>query len=158
VGTNTNAQTGTWSGATPQQILDDVNELLNDVWKNSGYAICPDKLLLPPVQYGLLVSRIVSTAGNISILEFLKKNSLSNSINGRELDIQPLKWLYQRGVDSKDRMVAYTNDSQRVRFPLVPLQRTPLEYRDLRQLTTYFGRLGAVEIVYGETLGYRDGI
>lgn len=165
VGTNTNAQTGTWSTATAQQILDDVNELLNAVWKNSGYAVCPDRLLLPPVQYGLLVSRVVSTAGNISILEFLKQNSLSNAINGRPLDIQPLKWLTGTtaggvgpGAGGKDRMVAYTKDPMRVRFPMVPLQRTPLEYRDLRQLTTYFGRLGAVEIVYSETLGYRDGI
>ncbi len=165
VGTNTNAQTGTWSTATAQQILDDVNELLNFVWKNSGYAICPSKLLLPPVQYGLLVSRVVSSAGNISLMEFLKQNSLSNAINGKPLDIQPLKWLTGTtaggvgpGAAGKDRMVAYSQDSQRVRFPLVPLQRTPVEYRDLRQLTTYFGRLGAVEIVYGETLGYRDGI
>lgn len=165
VGTNTNAQTGTWSTATAQQILDDVNELLNAVWKNSGYAVCPSKLLLPPVQYGLLVSRIVSSAGNISVLEYLKQNSLSNAINGKPLDIQPSKWLTGTtaggqgpGAAGKDRMVAYTQDEDKVRFPMVPLQRTPLEYRDLRQLTTYFGRLGAVEIVYGETLGYRDGI
>ncbi|MEN6629827.1 MAG: DUF2184 domain-containing protein [Sulfuricella sp.] len=158
VGTVTNAQTGTWSTATVQQITDDVNELLNSVWAASGYAICPSELRLPPVQYGLLVSRLVSTAGNISILEYLKQNSLSNSINGRPLNIQPLKWLYQRGVANKDRMVAYTNDEQRIRLPLVPLQRTPLEYRDLRQLTTYFGRLGVVEIPYAECIGYRDNI
>ena len=35
---------------------------------------------------------------------------------------------------------------------------TPLEYRDLRQLTTYFGRLGAVEWVYPETAYYADGL
>ena len=161
----TNAQTGTWSSATPAQILADVNELLNSVWAASGYSICPGKLLLPPKQYSLLVSTIVSSAGNISVLEFLKVNSLSNSVNGVPLDIQPLKWLTGTtaggkgpGVSGKDRMLAYTQDPMRVRFPLVPLQRTPLEYRDLRQLTTYFGRIGAVEVVYGETLGARDGI
>lgn len=164
-GTNTNAQTGTWATANPAQILNDINELLNSVWKNSGYAICPDRLLLPPVQYGLLVTTIVSSAGNISLLEYLKQNSLSNAINGRPLDIQPLKWLtgttaggQGAGAAGRDRMVAYTRDPMRIRFPLVPLQRTPLEYRDLRQLTTYFGRLGAVEVVYGECIGYRDGI
>jgi hypothetical protein len=160
-----NAQTGNWATATPQQILDDVNELLNSVWAASGFAVCPEKLLLPPLQYGNIVSRIVSSAGNISILEFLRQNSLANAINGKPLDIQPLKWLTGTaaggvgpGLAGTNRMVAYTNDQQRVRFPMVPLQRTPLEYRDLRQLTTYFGRLGAVEFVYPETLGYRDGI
>lgn len=154
----TNAQTGTWSSATPQQILNDVNELLNSVWAASAYAVCPDRLLIDPVNYSRLVATIVSSAGNISVLEFLKSNSLSNSINGRPLDIQPLKWLTGRGASGTQRMVAYTKDPMRVRFPLVPLQRTPLEYRDLRQLTTYFGRLGAVELVYPETIGARDGI
>lgn len=153
-----NAQTGNWAAATPQQILDDVNELINSVWAASGYAICPSELRLPPAKFGKLVGTLVSSAGNISVLEFLKMNSLSNSVNGRPLNIQPLKWLYQRGASNADRMVAYTNDKNRVRFPLVPMQRTPLEYRGIHQLTTYFGKLGAVEMVYGETLGYRDGI
>lgn len=154
----TNATTGTWSSATADQILADINELLSSVWAASGYAICPDSLRLPPAKFGFLVSQKVSSAGNISILEYVKANCISTSINGRPLDIQPLKWLYQRGSGSTDRMYAYTKDPMRIRYPLVPLQRTPLEYRDLRQLTTYFGRLGAVELVYPETVGARDGI
>lgn len=148
----------TWATATPQQILDDVNLVLNNAWLASGFAVCPDKLLLPPVQFSLLTSRIVSDAGNISVLEFLKLNSLSNSVNGRPLDIQPSKWCVQRGVGNTDRMMCYTQSENRVRFPMVPLQRTPIEYRDLRQLTTYFGRLGAVEWVYPETAYYADGL
>lgn len=147
-----------WKTATPQEILDDVNLVLNNSWIASGFAVCPDKLLLPPVQFSLLTSRIVSDAGNISILEFLKLNSLSNSVNGRPLDIQPSKWCVKRGVGGTDRMMTYTQSENRVRFPLVPLQRTPIEYRDLRQLTTYFGRLGAVEFVYPETAYYADGL
>ncbi len=158
VGTVSNAATGTWATATPAQILADINELLNSVWAASGYAVCPSELRLPPAKFGLLVTTLVSTAGNISILEYIKQNSLSNSINGRPLNIQPLKWLYQRGTSNTDRMVAYTNEKDKIRFPLVPLQRTPIEYRDLRQLTTYFGRLGSVEFVYGECVGYRDNI
>ncbi|HEY8354203.1 MAG TPA: DUF2184 domain-containing protein [Methylophilaceae bacterium] len=153
-----NATNGDWANSTPDDILQDINEQLNSTWAASGYAVCPDRLLLPPQQYGLLVTRLVSTAGNISILEYIKQNSLSNSINGRPLDVQPLKWLVGRGALGTDRMVAYSKDPNRVRFPLVPLQRTPLEYRDLRQLTTYFGRLGVVEAVYAETISYRDGI
>lgn len=153
-----NESGASWIGADPTTILADVNELLNSTWEASAYAVCPDKLLLPPVQFSYLVSQLISAAGNISILEFIKNNSICNSINGRPLDIQPLKWLKDAGDKSAARMVAYTNDQERVRFPLVPLQRTPLEYRDLRQLTSYFGRLGAVEFVYPETVAYRDGI
>lgn len=155
---SSNATTGNWGSATPDQILADVNELLNSVWAASAYAVCPADLRVDPLNFGRLVSTKVSSAGNISVLEFLKLNSLSNAINGKPLDIQPLKWLTGRGASSTNRMVAYTKDPMRIRFPLVPLQRTPLEYRDLRQLTTYFGRLGAVEFVYPETVGYRDGV
>lgn len=153
-----NAVTGSWGSATPDQILADVNELLTSVWAASAYAYCPSELRLPPAKFGAIVSMKVSSAGNISVLEYLKQNTISNSINGRPLNIQPLKWLYQRGTASADRMMAYTKEQDKVRFPMVPLQRTPLEYRDIRQLTTYFGRLGVVEVVYPELIGYRDGI
>jgi hypothetical protein len=156
----TNAVTGNWTNGTttPAQILADVNTMLQANWAASGFARCPDKLLLPPLKFSYLVSTLISSAGNISILEFIKNNSICNSINGRPLDIQPLKWLTGRGASGKDRMAAYTNDRNLVRFPLVPLQRTPLEYRGIHQLTTYFGRLGVVEVVYPETLNYVDGI
>ncbi|QEE24581.1 DUF2184 domain-containing protein [Rhodanobacter glycinis] len=153
-----NAPTGGWATATADQMLADVNEMLTSAWEESAYAVCPSKVLLPPVKFGILVTTKVSSAGNISVLEYIKQNSICNSINGRPLDIQPVKWAYQRGASSADRMMAYTQDEMRVRFPLVPLQRTPLEYRDIRQLTTYFGRLGVLEVVYPETIAYRDGI
>ena len=62
------------------------------------------------------------------------------------------------GVAGADRMVAYTQENIYVRFPLVPLQRTPVEFRGINQLTTYFGKLGEVEFVYPETIGYADGL
>lgn len=153
-----NATTGNWATATADQILADVNELLTSVWAASGYTYCPSELRLPPAKFSLIVQMKVSSAGNISVLEYLKQNSISNSINGRPINVQPLKWLFQRGTASADRMMAYTKEQDKVRFPMVPLQRTPLEYRDIRQLTTYFGRLGVVEVVYPELIGYRDGI
>jgi hypothetical protein len=147
-----------WINKTADQILSDVNTLLSSVWAASGYAQAPTDLRLPPAQFGYLVSQKVSSAGNISILEFLRQNSLSLQINGKPLNIQPLKWLPGRGAGSTDRMVAYTKDPKYVRFPMVPLQRTPLEYRSLYQITTYFGRLGQIEARYPETVGYADGL
>ena len=153
-----------WVYKTPAQILADVNALLNSCWQASGFAVCPSKLLLPPAQFSYITSQTVSTAGNISILKFLAENCISNSINGKPLDIQPLKWLTSRGTAAgspsaaTNRMVCYTQDKIRVRFPLVPLQRTPLEYASIYHKTTYFGKLGVIEIPYPETLYYADGI
>jgi hypothetical protein len=147
-----------WVDKTPDAILADVNAVLTSCWTASGWAVMPTELRVPPVQFGYLVSQKVSNAGNISILEFLRNNSLCNAANGRPLNIQPVKWLTGRGASSTDRIVAYTRDRDRVRFPLVPLQRTPLEYRNLFQIITYYGRLGVIEFVYPETLYYGDGV
>ena len=117
ISNTSNAVTGNWDTATRQQVLDDVDEILTSSWEASGYTVCPSKLLLPPKKYSKLVRTVVSDAGNISLLEFLKTNSIANSLNGQPLDIQPLKWLPGRGASNKDRMVAYTQDQQRVRFP-----------------------------------------
>lgn len=147
-----------WDGATPDQILADVNALVAETWKAAAYAVCPDKLLLPPVQFGTLVSKKVSEAGNVSVLQYLIDNSLSNKLNGRPLDIRPVKWLSGAGADGKDRAVVYTNDENRVRFPYVPVIRSNPWYQGLRWSTVYYAALGEVEFVYPETVRYMDGI
>lgn len=147
-----------WSGKTPVEILADINTLLQATWTASALAVCPDKLLLPPVQFSYLASTLISSAGNMSILEFVKKNSIALTINGRELDIQPVKWLTGRGEGQVDRMVAYTNDESRVRFPMVPIRRETPYYQGIRFTAPYLWAFGEVEFVYPETVRYADGI
>jgi hypothetical protein len=149
----------------PDLILADINELLTSVYQASAFAFPPSKLLLPPLKYTLLASTKVSSAGNESILEYVKRNNASAAL-GVPLDIRPVKWCIGvtngnalgPGTSNKDRMCAYTPQEQYVRLPLVPMARTPLEYRGIHQLTTYYGRLGQVETPYAETIGYRDGL
>lgn len=146
-----------WNGATSAlTMLADVNALLTRAWKNAAYAVCPDTLLMPPDQFALM-QKPVSDAGTMSILEYVKQNSMALSINGKPLNIQATKWgaAVNAGL-ANDRAVVYSKSQDKIRYPLVPLQRTPLEYRDLRQLTTYFGRLGVLEMVYPETVAYLD--
>lgn len=147
-----------WINKTPDEILADVNTELDTVWLASAYALCPSKLLLPPPQFSYIASNKVSSAGNVSILEFLKMNSISNQINGTPLDIQPLKWLAAAGANSTDRMVAYTNDETRVRFPMVPIRRETAYYQGIRFTAPYLWAFGEVEFPYPETIGYADGI
>lgn len=147
-----------WDEATtPQTILDDINAFISHVWEQTGFAVCPDNLRLPPLKFGLL-TQPVSAAGSESILQYVARQCLSATNNGRPLDIKPLKWLNKRGAANKDRALAYTKNKTYVRFPMVPLQRTPLEYRGIHEITTYFGTLGEVEFVYPETVGYADGL
>lgn len=158
-----NAINGNWQTATPAQILADINGLISSVWAASGWAIIPNELRIDPTDFGILVGTLISSAGNISILEFLRRNNLA-SANGKVLNIQPVKWLIGTnnnnpyGITATNSMYAYSRNKRFLRFPLVPLQRTPLEWRDIRQLITYFGRLGNVELVYPETVGRRSNL
>lgn len=148
----------TWVSKTPDEILNDVNSLLEATWAAAAYEVCPSKLLLPPLQFSYIVSQKVSSAGNISILEFLRTNCIANAINGRPLDICPVKWLPGLGSGSTDRMVAYTNDEERVRYPMVPVRRETAYYQGIRFIAPYLWALGEIEFVYPETVQYADGI
>ena len=147
-----------WSTKTPDQILRDVNDMITAAWQASGFSVCPDKLLLPPAQYAYIASHKISTAGNVSILTFLEDNSISLRVNGRKLEIQPVKWLTGRGTAGADRMVCYTNDEDRVRFPMVPIRRETPYYLGIKFNAPYIWAFGEVEFVYPETVIYRDGI
>lgn len=142
---------------TAKQILADINDILSNGYERTGNTVCSDRMLIPPAKLGLL-TQPVSDAGSESILSYVAKNCLCNAINGRPLQILPLKWLTGRGASGKNRVVTYTKNPLYVRFPMVPLQRTPIENRGLHQLTTYFGTLGSVEFVYPETVAYADGL
>lgn len=147
-----------WSTKTPDQILRDVNDMITAAWQASGFSVCPDKLLLPPTQYAYIASQKISTAGNVSILTFLEDNSISLRVNGRKLEIQPVKWLTGRGTSGADRMVCYTNDEDRVRFPMVPIRRETPYYLGIKFNAPYIWAFGETEFVYPETVRYADGI
>lgn len=147
-----------WSTKTPDEILKDVNDMITAAWQASGFAVCPDKLLLPPQQFAYISSQKISDAGSVSILTFLEDNSISLRVNGRKLDIQPVKWLAGRGASGADRMVAYTNQEDKVRFPMVPVRRETPYYLGIKFNAPYIWAFGEVEFPYPETVIYRDGI
>ena len=156
-----NGGSGTaWSTKTPAQILADIRTLEESVWASSGYAFAPRKLLVPPVQFQLLLQPLTIGTAVVSesILNYIKKNCLSLVVNGSPLEIVPVKWLYNMGAGATSRMVAYTQEYDKVRFPLVPIINTPIQYDSIFIKSTYFGLIGEVEAVYPNTIGYADGI
>lgn len=154
-----------WSSKTPGEILADVNALIQSVWAASAFAVMPNRLLLPPAIFGYISTQLISSAGSVSILKYLLENNVLKSSGQGELQIQPAKWLIGAGsggtfgtTGTVDRMCLYAKDKKYVRFPMTMLQRTPVQYQSIYHLSTYYCRLGAVELVYPETIGYRDGL
>lgn len=150
---------------SPDEIKADFNELLTSVWAASGYKAPPNKVLLSPVPFGYLTTTVVSSAGSVSILQFLKENNVMTAQHNIELEILPVKWLDKNNLNgpggsaaASDRMVAYTQREEYVRYPMVPLQPMQPQYRGVWIDVPYYGRLGCTELVYPETMGIRDGI
>jgi len=152
---------------TADEILADINSWMVSVWAATGYAVFPTEIRLPPQQFGLLTTQKVSQAGNISVLKYVMENNIYTQSEGRPITIQPLKWLagsLDAGVatalnnGSLDRALVYVNDKERVRYPMTTLNRTPVQFDSIFHKSTYFCKLGAVEVVYPETIGYFDGL
>ncbi|WP_237761823.1 major capsid family protein [Yersinia enterocolitica] len=92
----------------------------------------------------------------MSVLEYVKINTIAFQENGVPLEIVSMKFANGRGAGGANRIVAYTQDEKYIRFPMVPLLSTPLEYRGMQQLTVYYGKLGQVETPYSNTIAYLD--
>lgn len=153
-----------WVSKTPDEILGDFNVALTSVWAASGWAVPPTRVILPPTQYGYISTQKVSNAGNVSVLKYILENNLV-ARTGKQLEIYPAKWAIGMGVSGTpqvagtvDRMAVYTKEKKYLRYPMTPLSRTPIQYEAIYHKTTYYCRLGVLEIVYPETIGYFDGL
>lgn len=154
-----------WTNKTPTEILKDINDALQSSWAASGYQVMPRNVLVPPSQFGYLSTTIVSSAGNQSILKYLLENNIVAASGQGGISIKPCKWLVGCGsggaigtAGTVDRFVVYTKKYEYVRFPMTGLQRTPVQFQSIYHMFTYYCRLGVVEVVYPETVAYRDGI
>ena len=169
--TNTNFPAGAsthtqWAQKTPDEILADFNQALTTTWAMSGWSVMPNRIGLPPQQYGYIATAKVATqAGNMSIKQYIETNNLTSANGGGGLTIVPLKWSVGAGQGGTlgvpgtvDRMVVWTKNYTYLRFPMTPLQRTPIQYEGIYHKSTYYCRLGVVEVVYPNTITYWDGL
>lgn len=146
-----------WSTKTPDEILADVNEMLNSAYEASGFSVCPNKILLPHFQYSLICSTKVSAFADKSIITYVQDNSISTKVNG-SLDIRPVKWLPGLGVGDTDRMIAYTKSEEFLRFPMAPMMSGEAWVQGFDYFRPYAWAYGQIELIYPETIAYRDGI
>jgi len=137
---------------------------LTTTWQNSGWAVPPSHVLVPPAQYGYIAMTKVSNAGNLSIMRYVMENNLVTT-SGRQLQVYPLKWSLGAGAGGTigitgtvDRMIVYSKEKRYVRYPKTLLSRTPIQYDGIYHKCSYYARLGCLEVVYPETISYWDGL
>lgn len=154
-----------WFQKSADEILADFNTGLTTVWQSAAWSVVPMDILIPTDRYGYIATAKVSQAGTDSILKYIEENNLAARAGRGKVNIREQKWCNGAGVggtlgntSTVNRMVVYTNEHERTRFPMTTIQSTPVQYDGMYQKKTYFCRLGVQEIVYPETIGYFDGL
>jgi len=112
-----------WEDKTPRQIIDDVNNAITKVWKDSKGLFLPNIVFLPMAQYALLANlpfELNTSVAFSSALTYLKTNNLYTNRRGGELEIVPLRYLAGAGATGTDRMVVQdrSKKNQGMPFPL----------------------------------------
>jgi hypothetical protein len=154
-----NATTGTWSTATPAQILADVNQALTDVYTNSGETAVADSLLLPTARFLSLNNTQLTNTGD-SLLSFIKKNNSYTAVTNQPLDIRPSRELATAGASATARMIAYEKSPDNMEFFLPGM----FEFMPLFPTSSMTWRVdgvmnvGQLEIYRPKTMSYRDNI
>ena len=159
VATGASGQTD-WAHKTADEILDDVNKILSQIWEDNDCAsdALPNHILIPVEQYGAMVTRKVSHDSERSIITYIKENNLATQ-QGTALEISPSKFCKGAGANGTDRMVAYRNQEERIRFSLtVPLKHLPIEIREVSFFTPFFSQFSEVQFIYPTLVRYADGI
>lgn len=160
--TSADGTTTAWTKKTPDEILSDINGAITATWVNSEYDLSgmANHILIPPEQYSTLVERKVSNDASKSILTYLLENNIGKE-QGVTLFIGPCPFLKGAGTGGTDRMMAYVNDEDKVRFSItVPMTRLQVEasVTQLSYLSAFVAQFGQVEFLYLQPVQYIDGI
>ena len=143
---------------TPEEILADVNEILRSVWTATGLAIMPNRILVSQRIMSALSIPIAPLSG-VSILKYLQDNAICKIIDGKDLEIVPVKWASGAGAAGTDRMAAYVPGLDNLASIFSPMQQYgAMEVRDVAFHQHYRFAFGGLQLRYPEKMAYRDGL
>lgn len=159
---NAAATSRLWANKTPDEIMADINKVLVQTWTASEFdeTGMATHILIDPSNFALIANKIVSSAGNRSIMDYVLENNIAAK-QGRKVNIYPSRWCVGAGVGSTQRMVGYVNQENRVHMDLtVPLSRvmTAPNVGSASYETLYAAQFGQVKFLYHQCAYYLDGI
>ncbi len=154
------APTGNWGGgATPDQIIADVNDALNNVQVATNNVILADTLLLPYVKWNYLASTRLTDTG-MTILEFIRQYNVYTAQTGAPLTMRAIRNLDTAGVSATARMIAYRRSPEVLKMHIPMPHRFLPVHQDgpLRYSVPGVMRMGGLDIRLPSEVSYVDGI
>lgn len=104
-----------WINKTGQQIMDDINTVLTDVYVDSRGIEVANTLLMPLEMLDLL-SRTQFGTLNLTLLDWITQHNIVTHQTGQALEIRPIRGLETADDAGGGRVVAYRRDPGVLRF------------------------------------------
>lgn len=146
--------TGTWSGATADQIVADLDKLVNSIVTGSKGIHVPDTLLLDLGSFTLLNSKQRSTASDKTILAwYLENNAFIKNID---------HWYLLATANAAlngPRIVCYQRSPENLGL-VIPqeFEQFPPQAKNLAFRVPCHARCGGVKVTYPLAIAYMDGV
>lgn len=152
------------STATPVQILNELNSMIETVIANAVYDLgegMPNRWLIPWSVFGYL-SQPMTTAGSESTISYIERENVAAK-SGTPFRILPLPdpWIGTAGAGGTKRTVLYRNDAAAVDMfvPQIPtkVMTNPTTRNGVGYETVYMGNIGQLRFKRPQTALYGDG-
>lgn len=155
-----------WSGATPEQIVADLNTLLMGPATVAGTpgATMANTILLPPEAYRLIATTPYGvTSPGETVLTYFQKTNLYTDRTGQPIMIREVAQLADAatvGVVGGGRAVGYRNSPEVVELPMpLPFRFEPVHREGpLHYEVPGIARVGELDVMIPGALRYIDGI
>ena len=154
--TNVTVVTGTWSTATPDQIVLDVTTLMNGVTVPTKGKEVPDTLIMPRTQYNIIKDKRMTDGNSKTVLTYLME---VNSVNNPGFMIDAVDELLNQGTGSTQRMYAYVRDPEHLTQEIPQMfEMFDADKKGMSYVVPCHARFGGVSIYYPQSVAYMDGI
>ncbi len=142
-----------WSTKTPAEIYADMRAMVKIPYINTKQIEKPDTLLLPTEQYELIKDIQFSTASDLTIMEYFKRNNPDVTV----LSIPDLEVV---GDGGSDRMMAYVRDVDHLTqlFPVPTKQEKEFQESPFSYIIIVWAEHGGIIIYYPQSVIFADNI
>lgn len=146
--------------ATAQQIVDDMNSAIINVFNGTNTVAIADTLLLPWLKFQVLVTKRMTTDSDESVLSYFMRTNYYTATTGQRLNLRGMRELDTVGTSGAPRMIAYRNSPEVLKAHVpMPHRFLPVHQAGaLRWEVPGVMRLGGVDLRLPKEVVYVDGI
>lgn len=144
---------GSWATATPDEIVEDLFYIENEIIVNSDENHEPTDIILPTAAYGIVTTRRMGDGSDTTILKYFLANCQSVKTVSR------WKKLNTAGVGNTTRIVCYEKNPLNMKFKAANLfEQLEPEKRNLAYFVDCLARVGGVCVYRPLAHAFGDGV